>query len=263
MVPEILYDSFIADFYDYSPVVAGRVEDVAFYREAAQEFGDPILELGCGTGRVTLALAEAGFRVTGLDLSQRMLGRCAEKRATLPEEVQARMRLAQGDMTRFDLNEKFRLVMAPFRSFQHLIDVQHQLDCLACVREHLAGDGRLILDFFHTDPRRIHDPAFLKESAPMAEYEMPDGQRVVLTERVVAFHYERQCNDVEMIYSVTHRDGRRERNVFAFTVRYFFPYEVEHLLARCGFRVAALHGNFDRSRLGDDSPEMIFVAEAM
>jgi hypothetical protein len=65
-----------------------------------------------------------------------------------------------------------------------------------------------------------------------------------------------------MIYTVTHPDGQKERHVFAFTIRYFFRYEVEHLLARCGFRVSAVYGNFDRSPLQDASPEMIFVAEA-
>ncbi len=64
-----LYDSFIADYYDESPIVKGRLQDVAFYRDAAREIGDPVLELGCGTGRITMALAEAGKRVTGLDLS--------------------------------------------------------------------------------------------------------------------------------------------------------------------------------------------------
>jgi hypothetical protein len=59
-----------------------------------------------------------------------------------------------------------------------------------------------------------------------------------------------------------HLDGRKERLVLAWTLRYFFRYEVEHLLARCGFRVTAVYGNFDRSPLQDDSPEMIFIAEA-
>ncbi|HYA97423.1 MAG TPA: class I SAM-dependent methyltransferase [Methylomirabilota bacterium] len=261
MAENIPYDSFIADFYDHSPVVAGRTQDVAFYREAAREFGSPVLELGCGTGRITLALAQAGHRIAGLDLSQRMLDRCAEKLARLPAEVRERVGLVQADMTRFAIGEQFRLVIAPFRPFQHLVEVAQQLDCLARVKQHLAPGGRLILDFFQTDPRRICDPGFLKESAPIAEYEMAGGRRVTLTDRVVAFHYARQCNDVEMIYRVKHPDGREERNVFAFTIRYFFRYEVEHLLARCGFRVAAVYGDFDRSPLTDDSREMIFVAE--
>jgi ubiquinone/menaquinone biosynthesis C-methylase UbiE len=78
-----LYDSFIADYYDESPVVQRRLQDVAFYRDAARDFGDPVLELGCGTGRVTMALADSGIRVTGLDLSERMLERAVRKRAVL------------------------------------------------------------------------------------------------------------------------------------------------------------------------------------
>ena len=65
-----------------------------------------------------------------------------------------------------------------------------------------------------------------------------------------------------MIFSVRHPDGRQEKLVFAWTLRYFFRYEIEHLLVRCGFRVTALYGNFDRSTLADSSPEMIYIAEA-
>src|SRR2546426_9416057 len=95
-----LYDSFIADYYDESPVVKGRLQDVAFYRDAAREFGDPVLELGCGTGSVAMALAEAGKRGTGLDLSQRMLERAGKKRAALHVEARERVHLVQGDTAR-------------------------------------------------------------------------------------------------------------------------------------------------------------------
>jgi SAM-dependent methyltransferase len=254
------YDSFVADYYDYVPVVAGR-RDVDFYVAATQSYGDPVLELGCGTGRVTLALAKAGFRVTGIDLSERMLARCSEKRAALPTEVRERVHLIQADMTRFDLGEQSRLVIIPFRPFQHLLETQQQIDCLECARRHLALGGKLIADFFQTDPRRMHDPAFQQESEAAQEFEVPDGRRVKMRDRVAAFHRAEQRNDVEMIYYVRHPDGREERLVFAFTVRYFFRYEVEHLLARCGFRVVALYGDFDRSPLADSSAEMIFVAE--
>ena len=80
--------------------------------------------------------------------------------------------------------------------------------------------------------------------------------------KVTAFHRAGQRNDVEMIYNVMHQDGRQERLVMAFPLRYFFRYEVEHLLARCGFRVQEIFGDFDRSPLRDNSPEMIFVATA-
>ena len=81
------------------------------------------------------------------------------------------------------------------------------------------------------------------------------------THRLKALHRAEQVNDVEMIFYVTYPDGHTERLVQAFPFRYFFRYEVEHLLARCGFRVVELLGGFDRSPLDDNSPEMIFVAE--
>jgi ubiquinone/menaquinone biosynthesis C-methylase UbiE len=256
-----LYDSFIADYYDESPIVSGRTVDVAFYRDAAREIGDPILELGCGTGRITMALAQMGKRVTGLDISEKMLERAAKKRAALYTEERERVHLVQGDMAQFDLGEKFKLILMPFRPFQHLLEVREQLACLECTRKHLAPGGRLILDFFQTDPERMHDPVHMRET-PLVEYNTSDGRQVRISERVAAFHRAEQCNDVEMIYSVTHRDGRKERLVFAWRLRYFFRYEVQHLLARCGFQVEAEYGSFDRLPIRDDSPEMIFVAKS-
>ncbi len=257
-----LYDSFIADYYDESPIVKGRLQDVAFYRDAAREIGDPVLELGCGTGRITMALAEAGKRVTGLDLSERMLERAAKKRAALMVEARERVHLVQSDMARFDLGEKFRLIIIPFRPFQHLLEVRQQVDCLECVRKHLAPGGRLILDVFQTDAERMHDPVHMREVL-VTEYKTADGRQVRISERVAAFHRAEQRNDVEMIFSIRHKDGRQERLVFAWPLRYFFRYEVEHLLVRCGFRVTALYGDFDRTPMRDESPEMIFVAEPL
>ncbi len=263
-----LYDGFIADYYDESPVMRGRLSDVAFYRDAVGEFGDPVLELGCGTGRIALALAEAGHRVTGLDISERMLDRCNKKRAALPTEARERIHLVQGDMTQFDLGEKFRVVIIPFRPMQHLLEVEQQISCFESVRKHLQSEsrvfgkrgGRLILDVFQTDAERMHDPSYQKEGL-VAEYATADGRHVKIMERITAFHRAEQRNDVEMIFYVRDVQGKEERLVFAWTLRYFFRYEVEHLLARCGFRVTAVYGDFDRSALGDESPEMIFVAE--
>lgn len=255
-----LYDSFVADYYDFHPAVAGR-RDIEFYLEHARKQGDPVLELGCGTGRVLIELARAGHRITGLDLAERMLDRCRKRLEAEPREVRERVRLVQGDMTAFALAEKFRLVTIPFRPFQHLLRVEQQLACVQAVAAHLAAGGRLIVDFFQTDPRRIHDPAYLHETPSGPEVALPDGRRLRVSDRVVAFHRAEQMNDVEMFYDFVQPDGRVERQVFAFTVRYFFRYEVEHLLARCGFRVAALYGGFDGATLRDDSPEMIFVAE--
>jgi SAM-dependent methyltransferase len=254
-----LYDSFVADYYDHAVMVAGR-PDVEFYVSEARSGRGAVLELGCGTGRILLPMARAGLRVTGFDLSLRMLEKCREKLAAEPTEVRARVKLMQGDMTTFDLGEQFSLIAIPFRPFQHLIEVEQQLRCLHAVARHLAPGGRLILDFFQTDPRRMHEAEFLRERPAGPEAVLPDGRRLQVKERTVAFHRAEQKNDVEMYYDVTHPGGGTERLVFAFTVRYFFRYEVEHLLARCGLRVVELFGDFERSPLRDDSPDMVFVA---
>jgi len=254
------YPDFVPEFYDALPFYNQR-RDADFYQNAARRQGEPVLELGCGTGRVLLPIARAGLHVTGLDLSAQMLARFRQKLVNEPAEVRERAELIQGDMTSFDLGRKFRLISIPFRPFQHLLEVQQQTACLAAVRRHLAPGGQLILDFFQTDPRRMHDPVFLQESGSQHEFRLPDGRCVTMKERTVAFHRAVQTNDVEMIYYVKHPDGRAERLVHAFPIRYFFRYEVEHLLARCGLRLVALYGDYDGSPLGDNSPDMIFVAE--
>ncbi len=251
---------FIAEYYDYLPPVSGRL-DLDFYLAYARMAGGPVLELGCGTGRILVPIAAAGCHIVGLDFSPFMLEQCRAKLEAQPKEVQDRVRLVQGDMTNFDLGEIFHLITIPFRPFQHLLYVDEQIACLRCVHQHLAPTGKLVLDLFHTDPRRTHDLIYTEESDRYPEVTLPDGRRVRLAERIVAFRRAEQINDVELIYYVTHPEGRSERLVDAFPVRYFFRYEVEHLLARCGFRVAELFGNYDKTPLRDDSPEMIFVAE--
>jgi SAM-dependent methyltransferase len=261
------YNDAFAEFYDYLPLYAER-QDVAFYvaeaQRAAKAAGSgvsPVLELGCGSGRILIPTAAAGVRIVGLDLSPAMLARCRQKLEVQPEEVRASTRLVQSSMTDFHFAEKFQLITTPFRSFQHLLTVEEQLACLRCAYEHLAPDGRLIVDMFHFNPVSLCDPAWTVERDDSPTVTLPGGRRFRRTHRIVAFHRAEQCNEVEFACYVTHPDGREERLTQRFPFRYFFRYEVEHLLARSGFRVVDVYGDFDRSPFTDDSPEMITVAE--
>src|ERR1700723_3829742 len=138
---DALYDSIIADYYDTSPLVSGRKQDLTFYLEQAAASRGPILELGCGTGRIAVPVAESGLRVTGLDISKKMLERAEQKRSSLAPERRDLLRLIHGDMTGFELREQFPLIIIPFRPFQHLLSVEAQLSCLTCARRHLAKGG--------------------------------------------------------------------------------------------------------------------------
>ncbi len=117
----------------------------------------------------------------------------------------------------------------------------------------------LIIDFFQVDFSKIMDPRRTEETADVAEFELPDGRRLRRCSRLVATHRAERYNDVELIYYLTERSGETKRLVQSFPFRYFFRYEVEHVSERAGFEVSALYGNFDKSPLADDSPEMIFV----
>jgi len=254
------YGDFVAEYYDpaYENI---RRHDIQFFVDYAVAAGGKTLELGCGTGRVLIASARAGCEITGLDFSPFMLQKCREKLAKESEAVQSRVKLIQGDMTKFSLDEKFELITIPFRPFQHLITVDEQKACLACVHKHLAPKGRFILDVFHPSIPRLTDPKYLMEMDNEPPVNLPQGSVLRRTVRTAGFHLDRQYNDIELIHYVKHADGREERLVHAFPMRYFFRYELEHLLSGSGFKIIDFFGNYDRSPFTSESPEMIFVVE--
>jgi SAM-dependent methyltransferase len=252
-------EQWVAEYYDLLSTYVGR-PDLDFYLEYTGAATGKTLELGCGTGRVLIPMASAGYEIVGLDLSEYMLAKCRENLVRQSPEVQQHVRLVQGNMTGFDLGERFSLVIAPFHTFQHLLYVGDQLACLRCIRRHLVTGGKLILDLVHVQPRRMYDQIYQQER-PTLELALPDGRHLRLANRFAAYHRAEQINETEVIHYVTHPDGRSERLVQASPYRYFFRYEVEHLLARCGFRVMGLFGSFDKSPLGDDSPQMLFIAD--
>ena len=251
---------FVSEFYDAMYNHLAR-RDIEFFVDYTKKADGKTLELGCGTGRVLIPTATADCEITGLDFSQYMLQKCREKVAELPRKVQKKIHLVQGDMTKFNTGEKYALVTIPFRPFQHLVTVEEQKACLDCIHRHLLEKGKLVFDVFHTYLPRLIDTRYFMEMAVGESLTLPDGRVVKRTERTAAFHHAEQYNDIELIFYVNYPDGRKERLVHAFPMRYFYRYEIEHLLSLCGFKILEFYGNFDKSDFTDESPEMIFVAE--
>jgi ubiquinone/menaquinone biosynthesis C-methylase UbiE len=201
--------------------------DVPFYLELANEAaaaGQSVLDLACGTGRVALPIAEAGVRVTGIDASPAMLEVARQKRAGADNPT-----WIEGDMTSFELDQRFGLVIIPFRSFLHLLTVEDQKACLQTIHRHLLPGGRLALNFFNPD-------------------------LVMMARRLEHEPTEDRLSDANAVISRVYRNMR---------LRYVHRDEMEHLLALCGFKVEALYGWFDRRPFADDSTEMVWIARRL
>lgn len=250
------YGTTTAHFYDAAyGAMSSLGSDVDFYTRLARDLAGPVLELGCGTGRVLLAVAATGLPCAGIDLSQPMLDRLKQRNESA--DVPAEIRLARAPMQDFDLGPaRFELIFSAFRAFSHLITVSHQLACLACVRRHLAPGGVLAFDVFNPKYGRL---AVLEEPESEDLRFTQGGQEVVRYAHVTR-DPARQLLHVTMRYE-TWRDGEVESNRRSeFDMRWFHRYELLHLLARAGFDDVAIYGDFDGSPVTSDSPAFVVVA---
>jgi SAM-dependent methyltransferase len=229
--------------------------DLPLYLEMAAESPGRVLELACGTGRLLLPLARQGATVTGLDISPHMLAVARRKLAAEPEEVQARVTLVEGDMSRFALPHAYGLILIAFRSFQALLTRSDQRGCLECCAKHLLPDGRLVINVFHPWLSKLVAQKRIEQN----EYTGPNGETVKAVSRV-QFDFAEQSLTSHITYEVTSKAGERRSHEHVLRLRYFFRFESEWMLEACGFEVEALYGDFARSPFTTESPEMVFVA---
>lgn len=231
------------DLYDLlSDGVAG---DVAYFSKLAAKAGR-VLELAAGTGRVTIPMARAGAKVTGLELVPAMIDAAVAKLTDEKPDVRKRVELVQGDMRAFDLGRTFPLIVIPFRAFQHLIEVADQRACLECCREHLTRQGTLVVNLFDPNLRILGNNLDVNGGAQrrFGEKELPGGARIVaMSSRVTC--PEEQRFEEEIVYEKFDAQGISQwRHSRKINLRYFFRYEMEHLFELCGLEIVKLEGGF-------------------
>jgi SAM-dependent methyltransferase len=250
-----------AELYDLQ--VPAWPGEIAFYRELAAEAasaGGGVLEVACGTGRVAIRLAQDGARLVGLDISPEMLDVARAGSAGLAD-----VRWVEGDVRAFDLGETFALTILPGHSFQFMLSEEDQVACLECIRRHLAPRGKLVL---HLDPP---DVAWLGGLCtgqgggvfgPASEVVDPSTGHRVRTSRAWSYEPSTQTASVVTAWEEIGPDGQILDRWQRGPVRLHsvFRFEVAHLLARTGFEVEALYGDFNRSGFGDASTDMIWLA---
>lgn len=245
------YLAFVGFYNDWSEIVEG---DKDFYKRLALAAPGPVVELGVGTGRVAIPIAEAGQDVIGVDVSAAMMAE-AERRA---EEagVADRLTFVEADMRDFVADPPVHLVTIPFRSFLHMATTGDQLQTLHNVHASLVPGGTLALNIFVPDPwyiasqdgrRKLHTEFTDKRGLRCELYSMPK--------------YEVTTQQIHMRAICEAYDGDRlvEATETTLELRMVYRYEMEHLLARSGFEIEALFGWFDERPLTEDSREMIWV----
>ena len=244
-----------AGIYDW--VFAEKQDDVPFYVEEAVDSGGPVLELGSGTGRITLPIARSGVEIVGLESSTEMLKVARAKSEAL--QADGRITWTHGDMRDFSLSREFALVIIPFRGFLSLLSVEEQRGCLSRIRSHLAPGGRLVFDVFVPDLGMLTDDA----STPFHYMDVPHpetGRRLVIWHQN-RFDNHSQINSARTIMDEVDSEGEVVRRLYRdFQIRYVHRFEAQHLLELSGFRVEALYGDFERSLFDETSEEMVWIA---
>jgi len=223
--------------------------DVDFFVQQALGSGGPVLELACGTGRISWAIAAAGVRITGLDRSPEMLRVAESKRQAAGAAATERARFVSGDMTAFDLGQRFPLIICPFRSFQMLLTVEEERDCLGAVYRHLEGGGRFIVPLF--DPRL----EYLVPGGVAARTSMRIGEPVrhpVTGNDVVVDAMERENDPLTQTFVERWRfremgaGGRVLREEWeTLPMRWIYRYEMRYLLELSGFDVEAEYSDYE------------------
>ena len=245
----------IAPFYDVEH--ARFDEDVDLYMNFAELRGGPLLELACGSGRLLLPLARAGYEVTGVDASPAMLE--LARVALEAEGLTARCALVQQDMRALQLDKKFHLAFIALGSFGHVVTRGAQQQALGAIRAHLTASGTFILDISNEDARYMESMG--GQMLHQGTWQLDDGSMVT--------HFISPASsstmhllDLTHFYDV-HKQGEAVLRTITQTQLYLFERnEAELLLEQAGFAVKDVYGNYDLSQYEHDSPRMIFVAEA-
>jgi len=254
MTKPIVFDpySVLVDFYEQWAEHAN--DEIPFYVARAREARDPVVELGVGTGRVAIPIAQAGRDVIGVDVSGAMLTDAA-RRAALAG-VADKVTFVEADMRSFVADPPVELVIIPFRSFLHLLTVDDQLAALTSIRDSLVRGGRLVLNFFVPDPaiqaeqdgRRISHGEFVDERGRRCEmWAIPVHDP---TEQVLKLRVGLDVYDGDSVDTVE----------TSFDLRIVYRFEFEHLLARAGLEMEALYGDFDERPLTGAAREQIWIA---
>tara|TARA_B100001750_G_scaffold121987_1_gene96804 strand:- start:19195 stop:19962 length:768 start_codon:yes stop_codon:yes gene_type:complete len=252
---ENLYDHW-ADVYD--DIYAYLTEDKDFYLEWAKDSIGPVLELGCGTGRITIPIVQNGVDIVGIDISPKMIE--VAKKNLEEKKVTSKIDLLIEDMRDFQLNQKFSLIIIPFRGFLSLLSVDDQINTLASIKKHMHKDTRLVFDIF------VPKEDIISKSDNLLYYfqDVSHDSRIGHSEVWHKTDYDLFNQRISSKVIVDEIGGKGKvinRYYKDFEIRYIHRWEMFHLLNSCGFKIENLYGTFSYESFDENSNEMIWVVK--
>lgn len=242
-VGDLVYD---ADIYDG---LNTSLSDLKFYKRWLPQNKDAkILELCCGTGRLTIPITKDGYNISGVDYTASMLERAKEKAS----QAGLKINFIEADIRTLNLQEKFDLIFLPFNSIHHLYKNEDLFEVLKVVRNHLKEKGLFLLDCFNPNIRYIVEKE--KEQQVIAEYTTNDRRKVLIEQ---SMHYENatQINRIKWHYFI----DNEFHSIQNMDMRLFFPQELDSYFNQTGFNIIHKFGDFTGEVFNNDSEKQIYI----
>lgn len=239
----------------YDKVYRSRRADVEFYVQALCSEPGPVLELGAGSGRITLPLARAGLEVTAVDASETMLTALRSQLSRESPDVQRRVTVVHGDMRALHLGRRFSNVIAPFNTVLHLYTLEDVAGFFTTVAKHLRRGGALTFDYATPRVKDLSvNPEKWFKGGKLID---PDThKRVRYAER---FHYSPQRQVLSTWLQFEPEDGSEGWELLL-THRQFFPLEMRALLTFYGFGEQVWTADFTSDAPSADSDVLVVKA---
>ena len=242
----------VGDFI-YDPQIYDKLNnfdgDIDFYYDLANEHNERVLELCCGTARLTIPLKEKGINISGLDFTKSMLEGAKEKARKRGLDIE----FISGDMRDFDLGRKFSMIFIPFNSLQNTYTIEDVSRVFSTVAKHLTDDGIFVFEIFNPSIHLMIGRE--KEFAEIDKFTLDNGDEVVLSEKT---KYDSATQTLRCIWRYTIGDKVIDQKL---DMRCYYPLEADLMVTYNDFEIINKYGNFDKSEFTSESMKQIYVCK--
>ncbi len=245
----------LARYYDAEN--ADLVEDLPAYATLVERFGGPVLDLGCGTGRVTFYLAQHKTYVVGVDISQDMITR-ARERATRQKFPAGRVNWLRANVTELSLNMDFGLAIFAYHGFMHLLEPDQQIAALERIGAHLKPGGGVAIDL--PNPIEIFRASDVAALVLERTFHDPQSGQTVMQQSLASVDRATQILELIWVYDRIGDNGLVHRDIIPLKLRYTTAQEIKLLLRCAGLQLEGLYGNYDFEPYREDSPHLFVIA---